>query len=824
MSNITKPHLFVNGINTKESYKTRGKAIKGKDLPERDRQQHGKSLMQDLNNIWESFDLELAQRSKLGLPTRPGEYLTFTGAKDNTLSVESLDSSGATLLKVSKNLQTNQQTATIFIAEQQKGKLKKKILDYLETYQNEKPTNQKLIDKIENINRTSLEHLWSSDLIYLPKEKSIWCELWLATEGLNTDQIVLQLKDVCNTFGVLINDNFFNFPQRTIVVVKANNLQLHNILDSFGFIAEIRKTEELNSFWINESLTDNENWANEALRLIHFNNTNNYISIIDTGVNNGHLLIAPALKDSDRLVIDPNWGLHDGHGHGTMMAGVCLYGNLNTLLENNKPITIHHQLESLKLINYDDEHNHNDYPSVTRDIVNIAIINNPNANRIYCMAITTDFQVDYGKPSTYSSVIDSLAFGQDNEDKKIFLISVGNITEMDNWTQYPENNLNLSVQSPAQSWNSIGIGAYTAKTLSQKPTVAQPFEISPFSRTSACWEPNWPIKPEVVFEGGNLLINEDGSIEQHDDLESLTVSKHPLNRLFTTINATSASTAFAAYFMAKIRDAYPNARPETLRALMIHSASWTQEIIDQFAIDTNKVSDKIKLLRTIGYGIPNLQKAIECSNNYLTFISEQIIKPYKKEDNNVISTNEIHYYKFPWPKEILENLGAANVTLKVTLSYFIEPNPGEKGYTSKYVYQSTALRFSLIRPDEDLENFKIRTNKVSQDALKDALGVEKLHDGDYDKNTANNRWALGAETVFKGSIHSNYWIGSAVEIANCNYLAIYPLASGWWKQLKKQNKYDAELPYTLVVSIETPDLEVDIYTPIAVQIDNQIVV
>lgn len=824
MPEITKPHLFISGINSTESYKTTGLPIKAKPLPERNRQEHGGALMQDLNTIWLNFSEELAYRADIGLPTRHGEYLTFRGAKDNLLNVESLDSSGAVLLKVSTDLENNQQTASIFIPEEHKGRLIKKMQDYLEKDKNEKPVNQKLIESIEQVGRTSLEQLWSSDLEYLPNEEPLWCELWLATENLDKDQVLIRLKEICLIYEVSINDKVINFPQRTIVVANVNYRQLSNIIDSFGFIAEIRKTEELNSYWINGSLTGNENWVNDALRLLEFNNTNNYISIIDTGISNGHQLIAPALSDNNRVVVNPNWGLHDGHGHGTMMAGVSLYGNLNAVLESNQPITIHHQLESLKLINYDDEHQYHDYPSVTRDIVNSAIINNPDAKRVYCMAVTTDFQVDFGKPSTYSAVMDSLAFGEDNDDKKLFLISAGNVKESDDWAQYPENNLNLSVESPAQSWNSIGIGAYTGKTLPDRATLAQQFQLSPFSRTSASWEPNWPIKPEVVFEGGNLIQNEDGTLELHDDLEILTVSRHPLNRHFTTINATSAATASAAYFTAKIRDAYPDAWPETLRALMIHSASWTPEMIKQFGIDTTKVSDKFKLLRTVGYGIPNLEKALECKTNYLTFVSEQIIKPYKKEGNRDIETNQIHYYEFPWPKEILENLGSANVTLKVTLSYFIEPNPGDKGYTTKYAYQSTALRFSLIRPDEDFDNFKIRTNKVSQDELKAILGVDKLDDEAYDRNTGTSRWALGADTVFKGSVHSNYWTGSAAEIASCNTLAIFPLASGWWKQLKKQNKHDSELRYSLIVSIETPDSEIDIYTPIAIQVDNKVMV
>ena len=121
------------------------------------------------------------------------------------------------------------------------------------------------------------------------------------------------------------------------------------------------------------------------------------------------------------------------------------------------------------------------------------------------MAVTTDFQVDFGKPSAYSSVLDSIIFGEDNNDKKLFLVSAGNVRGEHNWKNYPVSNLNLSVESPAQSWNAISIGAYTEKILPDAATVANKFELSPFSTTSSSWDSNWPIKPEVVFEGGNLI-------------------------------------------------------------------------------------------------------------------------------------------------------------------------------------------------------------------------------------------------------------------------------------------------------------------------------
>lgn len=823
MSEILKPHLFVKNVHSSQEYTTPPSPPIKTILPKRDRQAHGDFLLSSLNQIWDIHNQEVFHRTQNGMPVKSGEYITFIGAEKQLLELSSLNSDGAKLLNVKNNSDNKSQIATVFIPSNKQDKLLAKVVKYLKNDTGKGlPQNQKLVEKIENIQRTTIEFIWTGSNEYLPKEDAVWCELWLAIEESDINDKLQRLNEICDFLNISFSENLTVFPERVIINVKLNYSQLVELIFSFGWIAEIRRAEELNSFWLDQTIIDRENWIQSALNNITFNESNNYISILDSGISNDHLLIKDALIDNDRLTVNANWGKNDSgyNGHGTAMAGIALYGNLNNTLENNIPLEIRHRLESIKILPPDGQENELDKCHfITQDAVNIAIINNPNYKRIFCMAVTGINQNDFGKPSTWSAYLDRIIFGEDKNDKKIFVISAGNVREEEDWKNYPESNLDLSIESPAQAWNAITVGAFTQKILQDTNTVANSFELSPYSRTSDSWEKFWPIKPEVVFEGGNLKKLENGSIDFHEDLDILTTSSNTIINKFARFNATSAATAFASNFLAKLREVYPNAWPETLRALMIHSASWNSEIIHQFKIDLKKVGDKHRLLRIVGYGIPSLEKALECKSNYLTFISEQIIQPYKLD-----KTNEIHYYEFPWPSEILENLGDTNVTLRITLSYYIEPNPGDKGYSTKYSYQSCALKFLLINPTEDFDNFKIRTNRINIDNLKKEKGG-KLEEGDYDKNQ-EKRWYLGADTVFKGSVHSNFWKGSAVEIAACNKLAIFPLASGWWKQLKKQKKYDSQLRYSLIVSIETPENTADIYTTIATQVavENLIVV
>lgn len=821
-----KPHLFLKDVFTSQRFTTTQKGNATKILPQRDRVSHGNSLLTSINEIWERHAAENAERNERSLPAVQGEYVVFKSSANDNLKLESLDSNGARLLNVKTDVETNQQLATVFIPDEKIEKLVKKVEEYLSEnhiYRGEdtgKPKNQSLIDAIDTLSRATIENLWSSAIEFLPRGEQVWCEIWLDTEENSPEAMLVELHQIGKLFGIEVSDKSFNFPQRTITIIKANYHQLLELIKSLPLIAEIRKTEELNSYWLNQITTERESWIKDALQKTDFIKNNNFVTILDSGVNNRHFLLEPVLLDNDTHSADVSWGVNDNNGHGTMMAGVVAYGNLNSFLENPYRQIINHQIESVKILPSAGNHFHQ-YSFVMMDAISTVQISNPEYKRIYCMAVTSEFQNDFGKPSTWSAVLDKVIFGDDDSDKKLFVVSIGNVRDEEDWKNYPTSNLDLPVESPAQSWNSIGVGAFTQKIFPDRNTIAGQWELSPYSRTSSSWENSWPIKPDVVFEGGNLEGVRGGNASRHDDLELLTTSRVAVTNNFTTINATSAATALASNFLAQLRNKYPDAWPETCRALLIHSARWTPAMYEQFGFDAGrKSSESLKLLRIFGYGVPNIERALSCQSNYLTFISEEVLQPYEKVGSDV-KTKDIHYYEFPWPKEILESLGETSVTLRVTLSYFIEPNPGDKGYSTKYSYQSTALRFLLINPGEDFDNFKLRTNRINQDTLKEALGIDKKDPLDaamMEKEKGSERWALGADNIFKGSVHSNYWEGTAADIASCNKIAIYPQASGWWKQLKRQEKYESTLRYSLIVSIETPENLQDIYTPIAIKV------
>lgn len=170
-------------------------------------------------------------------------------------------------------------------------------------------------------------------------------------------------------------------------------------------------------------------------------------------------------------------------------------------------------------------------------------------------------------------------------------------------------------------------------------------------------------------------------------------------------------------------------------------------------------------------------------------------------------TNKLNLHQLPWPAKILQSLPPeTQVEMKVTLSYFIEPNPGVRGWKYKYLYASHGLRFEVRRSLESLENFKQRINRQARDK-------------EYSSSTvSDNGWILGSNLHGLGSVHSDTWQGSATELAQRGYIAVFPV-TGWWKERPSFERWNKQARYTLVVSITTPNVETDIYTEVVNQIN-----
>jgi hypothetical protein len=324
------------------------------------------------------------------------------------------------------------------------------------------------------------------------------------------------------------------------------------------------------------------------------------------------------------------------------------------------------------------------------------------------------------------------------------------------------------------------------------------------------WESGWPLKPDVVMEGGNVAIEPGSGFADHvDSLALLTTHRDFMNKPLVTTRDTSAATALGSRMAAIIHSQYPGLWPETVRALIVHSADWTQAMLDRFH-DGKRMGIR-NLLKCFGYGVPNVDKAVWSARNSLSLIVQDSLQPYEKQKSE-FKTKDMHIHAIPWPVEVLQSLGETQVEMRVTLSYFIEPNPGRRGWTRRYRYASHGLRFEVKTPEETLVQFRQRINRAAHD---EEMGIKSKSDV--------KRWLVGTDLRNLGSIHSDRWQGGAAELATRGYIAVYPII-GWWRELHRLDRWAKMARYALVVSISTPEEQVDLYTPIVTKIAAQVAV
>jgi hypothetical protein len=268
--------------------------------------------------------------------------------------------------------------------------------------------------------------------------------------------------------------------------------------------------------------------------------------------------------------------------------------------------------------------------------------------------------------------------------------------------------------------------------------------------------------------------------------------------MFTWFADTSAASAEAAHMAARIAAAYPAFWPETIRALIVHSASWTNQMRSSYPSGTK--TERESFLRTCGYGVPSVEKALWSASNSLTLIAQDSLKPF---DGNAM--NELNIHSLPWPKEALQALGDTPVKMKVTLSYFIEPNPARRGWEYKFRYQSHGLRFDVKTSLESVDEFVTRLNRERWN--------EEQGRGSVTSRGDTEEWYFGKQIRSKGSLHSDWWEGTAAALAERSQIAVYPVA-GWWRERHSEGHTDKIARYSLIITIETPEMAADIYTPV----------
>ncbi|MDD4296232.1 MAG: S8 family peptidase [Ruminiclostridium sp.] len=819
---VEKKNIFLKGTGTPLPYKSSGYG--SKTIPSRDPVQHINYLKQRFTDVY-AQNANLKTQQVVAIRYKEGVYLEFSGKENHDLIIKSLENvrNGIRLLNVRIDTEDNKTKATVYVPDGKESYFINRLEMYLATSietQGEKIRYKDLINSIENVKLAFLDSFWFGNKNDIPRDIPVWCEIWLRVDDERYDEIESLFGGLCKDLNIPCDNKSIRFPERMVKLIRTNKSQLGELIMRFEYLAEIRRAAEVTSFFDELPAQDQKKWMEELLSRVEYDFSNTSVCILDTGVNTGHPLLSKAVDDECIQSVESAWGENDHNGHGTEVAGVALYFDLKERLLSTQQHRITHHLESVKILPPVGENDPKLYGAITQNAVYMAESTRPHHERAICMAVTSDkYNTNDGSPTSWSGAVDSLISGAadslisgaiDDNEKRLFFVSAGNVYPHElTKISYPDANVNHLVESPGQAWNAITVGAYSNDiqisdtALKDYQAVADHDELSPYSSTSMLYEKKWPIKPEILCDGGNVAT--DGTnYTECSDLSLLTTYHKPLTRLFNTTFGTSSATAQAAWMAAQIMAEYPGIWPETVRALLIHSARWTDKMKAQFCNPDSKSIGRRNLLRACGYGIPNLKRAMECLNNNVNLVIESELQPFTRG-----SMNEMHVHKIPWPREVLQELGVTPAVMRVTLSYFIEPSPGEIGWKDKYRYPSCGLRFDVINKDEKREDFIKRINiKMRGEDLKDK----------GEGTSGSDDWYIGTKNRDVGSVHSDFREQNAVDLCEANYIAVFPVV-GWWRERTHLKHYNRKVRYSLIVSISTPETKINLYTPIITQIE-----
>lgn len=772
----------------------------------------------------------LAEDSRLPLQgLRPGTLVEIeTRPPDNGARVKAVKipakfefpTQEILLLRTRRN-ENRTESAVVFVPDQAREFLQDCITEYGNDPVGATRPHIDRFEAVESITAARSESLFVGELD-VNSTNHVWWELWSSGDRERAEQLARLAREQ----NIDVHADRLFFPDVTVVFVHATAKAVVDFVSRIpGAISEVRKAEGTIEPLIDQRTggIDQHDWIDDfALRVKPAPEGANVVCALDTGVAAAHPLLTPGLRGT--WAVDNAWGTDDHEefgGHGTPLAGLILYGDLELHAQGTAEIALTHDIESMKLLppNGFPPTKPPSYGVVTQAAVSLVEIERRAVLRAFCIASSTT-EFPSSRPSTWSGALDQIASGAMQGDgvegqpasqapKRLVVVATGNTPG----GMLADIALCQPIEDPSQSWNSLTIGGFTRKE--QVPATHPPMtpavpanNRSPYSRGSHQLPDDLtPMKPEVLFEAGNMVADASGFCGHHPATSLLSTGKDVATEPFVPFWATSAAAGVAGNFVGRLQAALPDLWPETHRALTVNSADWPQPIRRKLIgvgahWKTGTKARKQEMLREVGYGVPDIDRAILSARNDLTLIAQAEIQPFALgADGRSGVFNEMHFYDLPWPRTALEQLENETVIMKVTLSYFIEPNLSGKAATRPDTYRSYGLRFAMKKRNETTAAFQARINAAQE------------HDGPGSEGEADY-WLLGSKAVQAGSLHCDLWRGHAIDLAGHDAVAVYPVG-GWWKSHTGQRRISDTGRYALVISISAAGQSIDLYSEVA---------
>lgn len=749
--------------------------------PARTRQQHAARLLRSLDAV-EQARKAPATRA----PGSEGQLIAADGAADLPEVAGSLGDKRSDAVLVS----VDQGQALVHVRTDARA-LRRKIERYRDTdTKSGAPAGQALIARISDLRVPTLADLslGEFDASDIDPNDAYWVELWTRGGRLDApedrDRVVQEIRWLARLGGYTGVPARFEGTERDIFLARLTGDVL---ADLPGLVPEVYEVHLAPRVRLVEALLQGEAAAAPPVAVDPLPEDAAIVAVHDTGTSPTHPYLAPVLAGTGSVVPgepDPV----DRDGHGTAMSGIATYpGYLQDIVAGK--LRPQNRLIGMRLIPTPSSSPQDDAPDLwaarTENSVTEAEAHGDGTTVIHSLSVGAD------NPSAlrtaWSIGVDQLAWN--DGAGRLIVVAAGNVPVERmaiDAEDYPATNLGEPMCQPAQAWNALTVGGYTALsgapaagTGVYPPSLAPLGGLSPYATTDVGGSGR-PIKPEIVKEAGNTAPGGGLPNVGAEHLSLWTTSnRHSVGQLSTQTYATSPAAASAAADLAVLAREQPTLGPAALRALYVHSARWTSAMTTQF-------TDRKDRLRAVGYGVPDLRAARGSDSNRPIFVYEGSIAPGERQAQML---------QIPLPDNILSDHAEAKVRLAVTLAYVVEPTEDLAGQR----YAGGRLKWEIQGPTETEDHLRRRINRLARGASTET-----------DK-TSGYSWAIGPQLRGRGTLQHDYIALEASQLGGDRLLAVYP-ALGWWEY--REATKNLRIPYAVVVSVDFGTQDIDVYTAI----------
>jgi hypothetical protein len=381
--------------------------------------------------------------------------------------------------------------------------------------------------------------------------------------------------------------------------------------------------------------------------------------------------------------------------------------------------------------------------------------------------------------------------------------------------EYPEYLYQSScrVANPGQSLQALTVGSVAyglSETAAWKSFAQEPGHPSAFSRSGfGIWN---VIKPEVVERGGDAVrtANVPADVQIGGTIPA-TCPELVRSTMFPpgpSFDRDQAGTSFAApkvtRIAAQLQATLPDEPALLYRALIVQSAQWPvwaeaklnelrQPDLQRRDADRRLelLADVSKLVRCLGYGIPDEGRATSNTDFRTTFITH---------GETHIKAGECHIYQVPIPQQLRNQADDFDVRIDVTMSYVAQPRRTRRNLRR---YLSTWVEWKSNKLGEPLNVFRHRAMKdVPEDSDPNAGSVLPwtLHE--------SKSAGLIRETKRNaGTVQKDWAIVKSNTLPDHFCIAVVG-HQGW------SHDPDSAARYTMAVTFEALGQEIAIYEPL----------